>query len=139
PTTGQCYGKILVSPQKTQRTPYRPANEKRSRLVQTVCSRTRPGQRNDLNREVEAAFMNNRRRGALIGLAVGDALGAAVEFKSPGSFLPVTGYRSGGGRRLGGGGGAEETNKAPARGRRNPTAGRGVNTQARRNIEWGKQ
>ena len=32
----------------------------------------------------------------MIGLAVGDALGAAVEFKSPGSFAPVTGYRSGG-------------------------------------------
>ena len=40
--------------------------------------------------------MNDRRRGALIGLAVGDALGAAIEFKSPGSFAPVTGYRSGG-------------------------------------------
>jgi ADP-ribosyl-[dinitrogen reductase] hydrolase len=36
--------------------------------------------------------MNDRRRGALIGLAVGDALGAAVEFKSPGSFKPVTGF-----------------------------------------------
>lgn len=34
--------------------------------------------------------------GALIGLAIGDALGASVEFKSPGSFEPVTGYRSGG-------------------------------------------
>lgn len=40
--------------------------------------------------------MNDRRRGALIGLAVGDALGAAVEFKPPGSFAPMTGYRSGG-------------------------------------------
>ena len=34
--------------------------------------------------------------GALIGLAIGDAMGASVEFKSPGSFEPVTGYRSGG-------------------------------------------
>ena len=40
--------------------------------------------------------VNNRRRGALIGLAVGDALGAAVEFSDPGSFPLVTGYRSGG-------------------------------------------
>ena len=40
--------------------------------------------------------MKDRSRGALIGLAVGDALGAAVEFKSPGSFAPVTGYRDGG-------------------------------------------
>lgn len=44
--------------------------------------------------------MNDRRRGALIRLAVGDALGAAVEFKSPGSFPPVTGYRNGGPHRL---------------------------------------
>lgn len=38
----------------------------------------------------------DRQRGCLIGLAVGDALGAAVEFKSPGTFQPVTGYRAGG-------------------------------------------
>jgi len=42
--------------------------------------------------------MNNRRRGALIGLAVGGALGAAVELKSPGSFKPNTAYRSSGPR-----------------------------------------
>jgi hypothetical protein len=42
------------------------------------------------------AIMIDRCRGALIGLAVGDALGAAVEFKSPGSFKLVTGYRNGG-------------------------------------------
>lgn len=39
---------------------------------------------------------NNRRRGALVGLAVGDALGAAVEFKRPGSFAPIASYRGGG-------------------------------------------
>ena len=44
--------------------------------------------------------MYDGRRGALIGLAVGDALGAAVEFKPPGSFAPVTGYRNGGPHRL---------------------------------------
>jgi ADP-ribosylglycohydrolase len=33
---------------------------------------------------------NDRRRGALIGLAIGDALGAAVEFQSPGNFAPAT-------------------------------------------------
>ena len=33
----------------------------------------------------------DRRRGALVGLAVGDAQGAAVEFRRPGSFEPVTG------------------------------------------------
>jgi len=40
--------------------------------------------------------MNDRFRGTLIGLAVGDALGAAIEFRPPGSFPPVFGYRDGG-------------------------------------------
>jgi ADP-ribosylglycohydrolase len=35
-------------------------------------------------------------RGCLIGLAAGEALGAAVEFSAPGTFSPVTGYRAGG-------------------------------------------
>lgn len=35
-------------------------------------------------------------RGALVGLAVGDALGAAVEFSQPWEFEPVTEMRSGG-------------------------------------------
>jgi ADP-ribosyl-[dinitrogen reductase] hydrolase len=38
----------------------------------------------------------DRSRGALIGMAVGDSLGAAIEFMLPGTFEPVTGYRSGG-------------------------------------------
>ena len=33
--------------------------------------------------------MTDRRRGARIGLAGGDAPGAAVEFQEPGSFAPV--------------------------------------------------
>ena len=38
----------------------------------------------------------DRQRGTLIGLAIGDALGAAVEFEPPGTFPEVTGYRGGG-------------------------------------------
>ncbi|TWT60759.1 ADP-ribosylglycohydrolase family protein [Rubinisphaera italica] len=38
----------------------------------------------------------DRCRGTLIGLAVGDALGAAVEFKAAGTFLPDMEYRDGG-------------------------------------------
>ncbi|MBW3538903.1 MAG: ADP-ribosylglycohydrolase family protein [Planctomycetes bacterium] len=38
----------------------------------------------------------DRQRGCLFGLAVGDALGAAVEFSPPGSFEPVADYRDGG-------------------------------------------
>lgn len=34
--------------------------------------------------------IQDNQRGCLIGLAIGDALSAAVEFKSPGSFEPVT-------------------------------------------------
>ncbi len=39
---------------------------------------------------------NDRLIGMALGAAVGDALGAAVEFKPPGTFPPVTGYRNGG-------------------------------------------
>jgi ADP-ribosylglycohydrolase len=35
-------------------------------------------------------------RGSLVGLAVGDAMGAAIEFCDPGTFAPVTEYRGGG-------------------------------------------
>jgi ADP-ribosylglycohydrolase len=42
----------------------------------------------------------DRARGALLGLAVGDALGATVEFMSPGSFAPVTDMIGGGPHRL---------------------------------------
>jgi ADP-ribosyl-[dinitrogen reductase] hydrolase len=38
----------------------------------------------------------SRAIGCFLGLAIGDALGAPVEFSSPGTFQPVTGYRSGG-------------------------------------------
>jgi ADP-ribosylglycohydrolase len=43
-------------------------------------------------------FMNtqDRCRGALIGLAVGDALGTTLEFKRPGTFKPVTDITGGG-------------------------------------------
>ena len=42
----------------------------------------------------------DRQRGMLLGLAIGDALGAAVEFMPPGSFEPVIGFRAGGPHRL---------------------------------------
>lgn len=38
----------------------------------------------------------DRYEGSLLGLAIGDALGAPVEFSRPGNFLPVTGFRGGG-------------------------------------------
>lgn len=38
----------------------------------------------------------SRYRGCLLGLAVGDALGAPIEFHPPGTFEPVTGMKGGG-------------------------------------------
>ncbi len=40
--------------------------------------------------------ITDRALGCLLGLAIGDALGAAVEFKPRGTFEPVTGMRGGG-------------------------------------------
>lgn len=40
--------------------------------------------------------VRDRYRGALVGLAVGDAVGAAVEFQAPGSFQPVDDMLGGG-------------------------------------------
>ena len=56
----------------------------------------------------------DRQRGTLLGLAVGDALGAAVEFQMPRTFEPVTGYRSGGPRGLVTGQWADDTSTALA-------------------------
>src|SRR5512147_1292327 len=38
----------------------------------------------------------DRYRGCLLGLAVGDALGTTLEFKSPGTFTPITDMIGGG-------------------------------------------
>lgn len=58
--------------------------------------------------------ITDRKRGALIGLAVGDALGAAVEFKSRDTFPPVTGFRDGGPHRLAAGEWTDDTTMALA-------------------------
>ena len=44
--------------------------------------------------------LRNKYRGCLLGLAAGDALGTTLEFKSPGSFLPLTDMVGGGPFRL---------------------------------------
>ena len=80
--------------------------------------------------------MNDRRRGALIGLAVGDALGAAVEFSSPGNFAPVTGYRSGGPHGLEAGEWTDDTSMALALADSMASAGWDLNDQARRYVTW---
>jgi ADP-ribosylglycohydrolase len=87
---------------------------------------------------VNEEAMNDRPRGALIGLAVGDALGAAVEFRSPGSFAPVTGYRSGGPHGLKAGEWTDDTSMALALADSIATVGWDLNDQARRYVEWWK-
>src|SRR6266851_10150544 len=80
--------------------------------------------------------MKDRHRGALIGLAVGDALGAAVEFKSPGSFAPVTGYRNGGPHRLDAGEWTDDTSMALALADSIASVGWDLNDQANRYVQW---
>ena len=82
--------------------------------------------------------MQDRCRGALIGLAVGDALGAAVEFSSPGSFAPVTGYRSGGPHGLKAGEWTDDTSMALALADSIASVGWDLNDQASRYVEWWK-
>ncbi len=44
----------------------------------------------------DMAEVSDRVRGSLLGLAICDAVGTAVEFMPPGSFEPVTGMKGGG-------------------------------------------
>jgi ADP-ribosylglycohydrolase len=79
---------------------------------------------------------HDRQRGALIGLAVGDALGAAVEFKRPGSFREVTGFRSGGPHGLSAGQWTDDTSMALALADSIASVGWDLNDQARRYLAW---
>ena len=56
--------------------------------------------------------VSDRARGALLGRAVGDALGATVEFKRPGSFEPVTDMIGGGPHQLQPGDWTDDTSMA---------------------------
>lgn len=78
----------------------------------------------------------DRQRGALVGLAVGDALGAAVEFRRPGSFPPVTGYRAGGPHRLQAGEWTDDTSMALALADSMAHADWDLQDQAQRYVRW---
>lgn len=82
--------------------------------------------------------MSDRARGTLIGLAVGDALGAAVEFQPPGSFRPVTGYRDGGPHGLAAGEWTDDTSMALALADSIAAAGWDLNDQTDRYTKWWK-
>ncbi len=85
-----------------------------------------------------ADFSLNRRRGALLGLAVGDALGAAVEFKPRGTFEPVSGYRGGGAHRLAPGEWTDDTSMALALADSIGERGWDLHHQAERYLAWWK-
>jgi len=80
--------------------------------------------------------LRDRQRGALLGLAVGDALGAAIEFMRPGTFKPVTGYRSGGPHGLKPGEWTDDTSLALALAESIASVGWDLNDQARRYVAW---
>lgn len=72
----------------------------------------------------------------LYGLAIGDALGAAVEFKPRGTFPPVTGYRAGGPHRLKAGEWTDDTSMALAMSASLGAAGFNPHDQALRYLDW---
>jgi ADP-ribosyl-[dinitrogen reductase] hydrolase len=78
----------------------------------------------------------DRARGALLGLAVGDALGAAVEFRRPGTFPDVAGYRGGGPHGLALGEWTDDTSMALALADSIASVGWDLNDQARRYLAW---
>ena len=80
--------------------------------------------------------LHNRQRGALLGLAVGDALGAAVEFSPPGTFKPVTDYRAGGPHGLAPGEWTDDTSMALALADSLVEVGWDLNDQALRYLTW---
>jgi ADP-ribosylglycohydrolase len=81
----------------------------------------------------------DRKRGALFGLAVGDALGAAVEFEMPGQFAPVTDYRGGGPHGLGPGEWTDDTSMALALADSIAETGWDLEDQAQRYCQWWRQ
>jgi ADP-ribosyl-[dinitrogen reductase] hydrolase len=84
----------------------------------------------------DASLRQDRQRGCLLGLAIGDALGAAVEFQLPGSFAPVTDYRSGGPHGLAAGEWTDDTSMALALADSIGKVGWDLNDQATRYVSW---
>jgi ADP-ribosylglycohydrolase len=78
----------------------------------------------------------DRQRGMLLGLAIGDALGAAVEFEPSGSFEVVLGYRGGGPHGLEPGEWTDDTSMALALADSIAEEGWDLNDQAERYVAW---
>ena len=80
--------------------------------------------------------LTDRQRGTLLGLAIGNALGAAVEFESPGTFPEVTGYRGGGPHGLGAGEWTDDTGIGVALADSIGNFGWDLDDQAQRYLAW---
>ena len=78
----------------------------------------------------------DHQRGAVLGMAIGDALGAGVELKPPGTLEPVTDYRAGGPHGLAPGEWTDETSMALAMADSMTRAGWDLSDQARQCVAW---
>src|SRR5437870_2645342 len=83
-----------------------------------------------------AVIDKDRQRGMLFGLAVGDALGASVEFAPPGTFAAVTDFRAGGPHGLAPGEWTDDTSMALALADSIADVGWDLNDQAERYVAW---
>jgi len=81
----------------------------------------------------------NRARGCLLGLAIGDALGSAVEFKPRGSFSPVTGMLGGGPFGLKAGEWTDDTSMALCLGASLLDKGFDLHDQITRYLHWHRE
>ncbi|MEX1003847.1 MAG: ADP-ribosylglycohydrolase family protein [Acidimicrobiia bacterium] len=88
-----------------------------------------------MSNDVDEALIG-RAVGCLVGLALGDALGAAVEFQAPGTFPPVTGMRGGGPFGLTAGQWTDDTSMALALADSIVVRGWDLEDQARRYVRW---
>lgn len=81
-------------------------------------------------------MFNDRCRGTFYGLAIGDALGAAVEFKMPGEFSPLWDYHSGGPHGLSPGQWTDDTSMALALADSIKVKGWNLDDQINRYLDW---
>lgn len=79
---------------------------------------------------------SDRKKGCMYGLAIGDALGAAVEFKKPGEFSPITCYRCGGPHSLAVGQWTDDTSMALALADSINTYGWDLDNQMKNYADW---
>jgi ADP-ribosylglycohydrolase len=87
----------------------------------------------------ESGTHADRQHGALLGLAIGDALGAPLEFLFPGEFEPVSDFQGGGAHDLRAGEWTDDTSQALALGDSLAEAGWDLDDQAERYLAWWRQ